>query len=355
MRKKIRILIADDSTVVRRLLSEVLGREPRIEVVGIASNGTEVVQLFSRVQPDVVLLDVELPDMDGVQAVDEIRKIHRTVPIVMLSSLTIKGGEATLDALNRGASDCVAKPPRVGHLNEAAAYVRENLTPKIVAWGSSLKPPTRRARVLARPTSRPGQVEVVAVGVSTGGPKALADLLSSIPVDFPVPIVVVQHMPPLLTQLLADRLDQVCPLRVREAVHDARLRRGDVWVAAGDLHLRVARHGPRTRLQLDDSPPEHSCRPAVDVLFRSVARAFQDRCIALVLTGMGKDGLEGSRAIVNAGGRIIAQDEQTSAVWGMPRAVAEAGLAERNLPLHEMAGELCELVYEQTTASSSGG
>lgn len=359
---RIRVLFADDSTVLRKLLKEVLDGHPQMDVVGMAGNGREAVQLFPRVMPDVVLLDVEMPIMDGIESVEAIRKIDPFVPILMFSSLTSKGSEATLDALSCGANDYVAKPSRMGHLDDALAYVRENLIPKIIAWGTrKIDQPAPRPLTATQFVPAPSRAaraihaELLAIGVSTGGPKALATMLTAFPPDFPIPIVIVQHMPPMFTQLMAGRLDAVCQLRVREAPHGALLQRGDVWVAPGDRHLRVARGGVTTRLELDDSPPHNYCRPSVDVLFRSVARLFRDRCLAVVLTGMGRDGLEGSHEIFKCGGRILVQDEGTSTVWGMPRVVAEAGLADKVVPLHDMASEICRLVYQREALPAERG
>lgn len=364
-----RILLADDSVTVRRLLSETLSRDPSLEVCLAARDGREAAQEYATLKPDVVLLDVEMPVMDGIEATVAIRQTDPRVPIVMFSSLTSEGGEATLEALQHGATDYVTKPTRAGHLQNAIRHIEQELIPKLKQWGEwhrnqhstiakvatksdaqnrsglvlrkALLTMNRAAIAPARSSSR---IDLVAIGASTGGPNALADVLSVLPKQFPASILITQHMPPLFTTLLANRLNEVCPLTVREAVDGAELLPGEVWLAPGNHHLVVERHGTSVRLRLDHSPPENSCRPAVDVMFRSIASVYRDRTLAVVLTGMGQDGTVGCRHLREQGGRVLAQDQATSVVWGMPRAVAEAGLADRILPLNEIGGEINRLV-----------
>jgi two-component system, chemotaxis family, protein-glutamate methylesterase/glutaminase len=195
-----------------------------------------------------------------------------------------------------------------------------------------------------RPEARPGPVQVVAIGVSTGGPNALADVVGRLPADFPVPLVIVQHMPPMFTRLLAERMSAQFPIRVQEGSSGSVLQPGQAWIAPGDHHMIVVRDGLHARLLLHQDPPENSCRPAVDVLFRSVAKTFGPHSLAVILTGMGQDGLRGCEAVREAGGQILAQDEATSVVWGMPGAVARAGLADRVLPLSRIADEILSRV-----------
>ena len=359
MSSNIRVLIADDSAVVRRLLTETIANETEMDVVFQARNGAEAVEAFPGCTPDVVVLDVEMPVMDGVETVSALRKIDPHVPVIMFSSLTTRGGEATLDALSHGASDYVTKPTGTGHVMQAVAHIRRELIPKIVNWGKKHRccqkaerppfpaPPVESAGAASRtptslsapPPSAP--VEIVAVGASTGGPDALSEFLRQFPSDFASPVVVVQHMPPVFTKLLAERLDNVARLPVREAVEDVTLEKGHVWIAPGDHHLRVQRNGMSLpQLVLDSSPPENSCRPSVDVLFRSVAQLYGPASMAVVLTGMGKDGLDGARAIRRAGGRVLAQDQASSVVWGMPGAVAEAGLTECLMAPKELGSQV---------------
>ena len=371
----IRVLMADDSAVIRRLLSEALAPDKELEVVGVGRHGGEALQLLVVQRPDVILLDVEMPVMDGVEAVVAIRKLDAHIPIIMFSSITTRGGTATLDALSAGANDYVTKPVSLGHASEAMTYIRNELIPKIKLWGrrhrrrstgmpasllvpttpgfprSPNMPPNITPTAGAAPPTMPGKprdpacaIEIVAIGSSTGGPNALAEVLKRIPHGFPVPIVITQHMPPVFTQLLAQRLNSICPLNVREGVEGAILKPGDVWVAPGNFHMTVQMDQADRVLHLDQKPHENSCRPAVDPLFRSVATAYGGRCLGVVLTGMGRDGEMGSKAIRQVGGRIIAQDEESSVVWGMPRAVAQAGYAGQVLPLNQIAVEIVDMV-----------
>ncbi len=362
----IRVLLADDSATVRRLLTETLSNEPDLVVCHAARDGREAVTQFSLVQPDVVVLDVEMPVMDGIEAVIAIRRIDPKVPIIMFSSLTTKGGEATLDALTHGATDFVNKPARSGHLHDAIHHIRTNLIPMVKHWGKwsqeqrsrgvhaaasltlTRQPTASLCREPLSASRRPAgnkraALEIIAIGVSTGGPNALAEILKAIPKQFPIPIVIVQHMPPLFIGLLAERLNQICPLTVSEAVDGTPIQPGHVWVAPGDQHLVVEKQGRNARLRLDHGPAVNSCRPAVDVLFRTVADVYRDSSLAVVLTGMGQDGLEGCRHIRQRGGKVVVQDQATSVIWGMPRTVAEAGLADQVLPLNSMAEELTRL------------
>jgi two-component system chemotaxis response regulator CheB len=339
---KIRVLVVDDAVVIRRLVSEELSADPALEVVGTAANGRIALARMTQVQPDVVILDVEMPEMDGLATLAELRKTYPRVPVVMFSSLTQRGAEATLDALALGASDYFPKPAQAGGLEASLAVVREQLIPKIKALcrrADAAPPPPAAAPPRPR-SAGPGPVQVVAIGASTGGPNALAEVFRRLPADIPVPVVLVQHMPPLFTRLLAERLSAQFPLRVREAAPGNVLQPGHVWIAPGDHHMVVARDGLHVRTLLNQDPPENSCRPAVDVLLRSVAAAFGPGALTVILTGMGQDGLRGCEAVREAGGQVLAQDEATSVVWGMPGAVARAGLADRVLPLSLIADEI---------------
>ncbi len=352
--RRIRVLVVDDAAAVRRIVSEVLGQDPELEVVGVAPTGRLALAKLPQLSPDLVTLDVEMPGMSGLEVLEEIRTHHRDLPVIMLSAHTERGAAVTLEALALGASDYLPKPAGFSNQEEARAYLREQLVPKIKAVCATragrgspplVAPPIVGAGKVA-PRELPAErVDIVAVGVSTGGPNALARVLSGLGKDFPVPIVVVQHMPPLFTKLLAERLSDATPLKVREAVSGGILEPGGVWLACGDFHLVVERVGKRVRVAINQDPPENSCRPAVDVLFRSVAEVFGAKCLGVVLTGMGRDGLRGCEEIRSAGGRIIVQDEETSVVWGMPGFVANAGLANAILPLPDIAAEIERRVW----------
>jgi two-component system chemotaxis response regulator CheB len=333
----IKVLVVDDSSVVRRIVTEVLGRDPAVTVVGTAANGALALAKLPLLAPDVLVLDLEMPEMDGLTTLTELRKTHPRLPVIIFSTLTERGAIATLEAFGRGASDYVTKPTSAGPGSGAQERIEQELLPKIKALGSrpTLSVPGR-TRAAVAPA---GRIDIVAIGVSTGGPNALAAVIPALPADFPLPIVVVQHMPPVFTRFLANRLDQLSPLSVREGEPDAVLAPGTVWIAPGDHHMVLAKDGPEVRLQLNQGPQENSCRPAVDPLFRSVAEVYGGRALGLVLTGMGSDGLAGARVLHGAGGQIMAQDQGTSVVWGMPGAVTEAGLAT-TWPLSEIAPEL---------------
>lgn len=349
---KTRVMVVDDSVVIRRLLTDILSEDPDIEVVGTAPNGRIAISKMTQLNPDLVTLDIEMPDMDGLSTVSEIRKNYPTLPVIMFSTLTERGAVSTLDALSRGATDYVTKPANVGSVSAGKQSVRDQLIPKIKAFchhppSTNAKRPNvalaSRSSSLPLKKSSPSRIDIVVIGSSTGGPQALSAVLSRVPASFPIPIVVVQHMPPVFTKHLADRLNQDCPLKVSEAVPGMPIGPGHVLIAPGDFHLELARAGTAVVAKTHQAPPENSCRPAVDVLFRSAAKHFGKHCLAVILTGMGHDGLRGSEAIVQEGGILVAQDEATSVVWGMPRAVTEAGLVTHSLPLHSIADRIVQL------------
>lgn len=341
----ITVLVVDDSVVIRRLVSDILTSDRGIEVVGTAANGKVALAKIPQLNPDVVTLDVEMPVMDGLETLVALRKLYPKLPVIMFSTLTERGASATMDALERGASDYVSKPANVGNVSASMETVRAQLIPKIKALHMrALGVPARPAaatmiRAVGPPPARgpAGRVDVVVVGVSTGGPDALTTVVSALPKDFPVPIVVVQHMPPVFTALFAKRLDTKSPLTVSEARTGDRLEPGMVLIAPGDFHLRLRTDKFGVIAQLDQGTPENYCRPSVDVLFRSAPETFGAAVLAVVLTGMGSDGAKGAARIVEAGGSVIVQDAATSVVWGMPGAVVTAGLAAEVLPLGDMA------------------
>ena len=340
---KLRVLVVDDAVVFRRMVAEELAADPAIEVVGTAANGKIALAKLTQVNPDLVILDVEMPELDGLATLREIRKTHPKLPVIMFSALTERGAAATLDALALGATDYFAKPATAGGLEASLRVIREELVPEIKALcrRAVATPPPFAA---APPRLGGPPVEVVAIATSTGGPNALAEVFAGLPVDLPVPVVIVQHMPPMFTRLLAERLSAQHAVKVEEGRTGGLLRPAHAWIAPGDFHMTVARDGTQVRVILNQDPPENSCRPAADVLFRSVARTFGPGALTVVLTGMGQDGLRGCEQIRGAGGQIIAQDEATSVVWGMPGFVSRAGLADRVLPLGLIAPEIVRRV-----------
>jgi two-component system chemotaxis response regulator CheB len=355
---KIRVLVVDDAVVIRRIVSDVLTADPGIEIAGTAANGKIALAKIPQINPDLVTLDVEMPEMDGLETVRAIRKLYPKLPVIMFSTLTSRGALSTLDALAAGASDYVTKPANVGSVATAMARIREELIPKIKglcvrsavsASAATPAPAPRPKRVLPSNVGTANRVEVVVIGVSTGGPNALAEVIPALPGNLPVPILIVQHMPPVFTKALADRLNQKSDLTVKEAEHGDEIKPGCVYLAPGDFHMTMERSLTRRIIRLNQEVPENSCRPAVDVLFRSAAAIEGSATLGVILTGMGQDGLRGSQVIQEAGGSIIAQDEATSVVWGMPGFIARAGLAEQLVPLTEVAHVIARRVMERRT------
>ena len=352
----IKILVVDDSVVVRRMVSDALSADPQLEVVGAAANGKIALARIPQLNPDVVILDVEMPELDGLETLRRLRQTHLFLPVIMFSTLTRRGAAATLDALSLGANDYVTKPANVGCAQQALEQIRAELIPKIKAFCAKAKglepaPVTRKVRPnvpgsngMVAPLRHLGRVEVVAIGVSTGGPNALGELVPAFPADFSVPIVIVQHMPPVFTKLLAERLSAKAQIKVEEGEPGQVVEAGHALIAPGSYHMVVQREERTVRVRTNQEPPENSCRPAVDVLFRSVAETYGAGALGVVMTGMGQDGLRGSERIRQAGGQVIVQDEATSVVWGMPGYVANAGLADKVLPLGELGREIVRKV-----------
>jgi two-component system chemotaxis response regulator CheB len=382
--RPLRILAADDSAVMRSILWKLFllqkesrsSESPRMDLCGIARDGMECLEKVKQLHPDVLVLDLEMPRLNGLEVLDRLRLESPDLPVIMCSAYTEHGARSTLEALARGASDYVTKPAGQRDFDAAMQSLSQQLLPRIAALakdaGRKQKKANRvpsaghsqNAKFEQIPSPASSPIEVVVIGLSTGGPSALEQLLPKLPKDFPVPVLIVQHMPKLFTGALAERLDKCCPLRVEQAYDNATIRPGTVWLAPGDAHMEIA---PRramagekdrsaavnsARVRLHRQEPLNHCRPSVDYLFFSAARMYGAGALALVMTGMGADGLNGARAVHEGGGVVLAQDEASSAVWGMPGRVSEAGIASATLPLWGIAGALRQRVSEGRVARS---
>lgn len=355
--------MVDDAVVMRKMITEVLSRDPQIEVIGTAPNGRIALQKIPQTNPDLITLDVEMPDMDGVETLRELRKTYPKLPVIMFSTVTARGAQITLEALALGATDYVTKPANVGSVTDGISRLELELIPKIKAHCKHLRaadPPGNHTAFVSRlkpvsypPRPRARPIDLVAIGTSTGGPNALQEVFKAFPRDFPVPVVVVQHMPPMFTALLADRLAANSAIQFHEGRHGQSIEPGHGYIAPGGKHMEVKRDGLKVTLQLHEGPPENSCRPAVDVLFRSVAAAYGPSTLAVVLTGMGQDGLRGCQLLRESNAQVIAQDEKSSVVWGMPGCVATAGLADAVLPLNQVAADILRRVRESRLAKAA--
>lgn len=339
-----RVLIVDDSVVVRKLVADVLRASSPELVVEAAASASIALSKIQMTPPDVIILDVEMPGMTGIEALPRLRAAAPRAKVIMFSSLTRRGAAATLDALALGAVDCVVKPANMRGLAESTELLRVELVTRVVGLLPRRAAPSTVApavRVGPRPTRpRQDRVDLVAIGSSTGGPNALADVLGAIGAGFGAPMVITQHMPALFTRMLAERLDGRSALRVVEAQDGDVLVPGGAWIAPGGRHLVVERQGTKLVARLNDEPPENFCRPSVDVMLRSVAKAVGAGTLAVILTGMGNDGARAAALVRQAGGTVIAQDQATSVVWGMPGQVVASGNADEILPLAEIAPAL---------------
>lgn len=361
---RIRVLVVDDSVVIRKLVSDLLAQDPDLEVVGTAVNGRAGLQKIALLKPDIVTMDIEMPELDGIETVRQLRASGNRVPVIMFSTLTERGAVATFDALAAGASDYVPKPANVGSVSRSMEQVRDALIPRIKSLVPRVGllpahvgtvPAPARVTTLRTPAPRPaGGYRLLVIGSSTGGPEALSSVLAGLP-PLPVPIAVVQHMPPVFTRQFAGRLDRQLEAEVTEAVDGQILLPGTVCIAPGDFHLTVVSTAGALVARLNQNPPENYCRPAVDVLFRSAAAVSGGAVLSVVLTGMGSDGCRGARDIVDRGGSVIAQDQASSVVWGMPGAVANAGLVERVLPLSEIPAEITRRIVQPQVGATTGG
>jgi len=345
MGKRVRVLIVDDSAVIRQLLSMLLSEDPEIEVVGTAGDPLIARDRIKILNPDVITLDVEMPNMDGVTFLRKIMSL-RPMPVVMISTLTQAGAETTLEALEIGAVDFIAKP--VNNVANGMTEIAAELQAKVKAAARAqvgMRPATRQAKIAPRVPrgdwSSGGGDRIIAIGASTGGVEALKTVLMNLPAVCP-PIVITQHMPPRFTAAFAERLNRECPMRVSEAVHNERIESNHAYIAPGAFHFELARVGGHYHCHLHDGPAVTGHKPSVDVLFDSVSRIAGKAAIGVILTGMGKDGAEGLYAMRQAGAITLGQDASSSLVYGMPRVAFERGSVMRQISLSNMSDAIVD-------------
>ncbi|MFA6900748.1 MAG: chemotaxis response regulator protein-glutamate methylesterase [Desulfurivibrionaceae bacterium] len=354
----LRILVVDDTVLYRTIVSEILSAIPGVEVVGTAAHGGIALAKIAELAPDLITLDVEMPVMDGLATLKHLRNIKTKVLVVMVSSHTLQGAAITLEALQLGAYDFITKPDgddQQKSLEILASKFRpiinavmaqkilrqtlDGVDPKTIC---ALKPVLAVPPTLGATPHPTGRIELVAIGISTGGPNALADLLPRLPADFPVPIVIVQHMPKLFTGALAESLDSKCAIRVVEGVSGQPLETATAYIAPGGRQMRVAKgHGLSPYfLEITDDPPENHCQPSADYLFRSVAAVCKGQALGVIMTGMGCDGTLGLRLMKRHGAQIIAQDQASCVIYGMPMEAIKAGVVDVVLPLSDIGAEI---------------
>lgn len=350
---RLRVLVVDDSALYRKVVRDVLESLPDVEVVGTAINGRQALAKITELAPDVVTLDLEMPELDGIGVLRELQSLPQPPLAIMVSAFTARGAQSTTAALTLGAFDFILKPT-TNSLDESVAQLNRDLAPKILGCKARIARPNTTpnvSRPVAPPTpsagSRPKTTlrpDIIAIGVSTGGPKALSTLLPKFSANLRCPIVLVQHMPPLFTKSLAEDLNKRCALEVLEATHGQSVKAGQVLIAPGGKQMRVA-DGPSGKIvQITDDAPERNCKPSVDYLFRSVANAYGSRTLGVILTGMGDDGTLGCGDIKRVGGTVYTQDEASCVVYGMPRSVAEKDLTDLVAPLDSIHQPIISLV-----------
>lgn len=375
VKKNIRVLVVDDTVLYRKILTDVLSTLPGVEIVGAVGNGQLALNCLASLKPDIMTLDFEMPVLDGISTLKQLQKHPSEVAVVMVSAHTLEGAKVTLQALELGAFDFIAKPSgsslqenRQALLRQLKPVIQSVATKRLLARTSSMvnrvaptspavRQPVRSPsgappRGVAPPVRAPlrptggiaGIVQIVAIGVSTGGPNALAELLPKLPGNMRVPIVLVQHMPPVFTKALADSLNSKCALSVVEVKHGDRLQPGVVHIAPGGKQMRLKKQGTVVTVELTTDPPENHCRPSVDYLFRSVAEVYNNNTLGVILTGMGNDGAKGLQVMKGRGSQVIGQDQQSCVVYGMPMEAVKAGVVDIELPLNKIADEIVKRV-----------
>ncbi len=363
----LRVLVVDDTIIYRKVVSDVLKEIPGVKVIGSAQNGKVAISMIERLKPDLITLDVEMPEMNGLQVLEEIKKRGLDVGVVMVSTLTQRGAETTMRALELGAFYFIPKP-ETGSMEESKKAISSSIEPIIKAFSSKkkikrllskgrpatptgkeeTKEATQQSTVLRQPKLRDKKVrsEVVAIGVSTGGPNALAEVIPRLPGDLGVPVLIVQHMPPLFTACLAKNLNSKSSLEVVEAKDGVEIRPNYVYIAPGGKQMKIASaRGNRSKhIKITDDPPENNCKPSADYLFRSVAHTYKSKATGVIMTGMGSDGTLGLKLMKRFGATIIAQNEESCVVFGMPKKPIEEGIADLVSPLDQIATEIVKTV-----------
>lgn len=365
----VRVMIVDDSLVIRGFVARALESDPSFKVVSTASNGQLAVDLLRRIPADVIILDIEMPVMDGLTAIPKLKEIDPGVQIVMASTLTQKNAEISIKALSLGATDYLPKPS--AREMAVPGEFQRNLRIKVkalaaLAWKNNVRQ-AYKSRILPAFVSALSEKKkidlrpmpqfkpnVIAIGSSTGGPQALFEVIKSMGPGLAQPIVITQHMPPSFTTILADHITKQCNVTCVEAKEGDVLRSGHYYIAPGDFHMIVSKNHNEPLVHTVKEPPENYCRPSVDPMLRSLVGVYGSRILVVILTGMGQDGLKGAEAVINAGGAVIAQDEATSIVWGMPGAVAVSGFCSSVLPLADV-GPMVRKIAQQGVGIASGG
>jgi two-component system chemotaxis response regulator CheB len=376
--QRITVMIVDDAAVIRGLVKRMVETADDIEIIVSASNGQQAIEKLKSTPVDVIVLDIEMPVMDGLTALPKLLEVDPNVKILMSSTLTLGNAEISLQAMQLGATDYIPKPTSVGEMGSAGDFKAE-LIEKIRAIGRSRRRFRSSVRTTdgagaaattssasdksaalstnsvpkrsllsvdfsLRPVSTRTRPEIIAIGSSTGGPKALFEVLKNLPPSITVPIVITQHMPPNFTAILAKHIHDACGRPCAEGKDGEHLMPGHVYVAPGGSHMIVEESGLQKKIKITQDPPENFCRPAVDPMFRSVAKVYGNRALAMILTGMGNDGAKGGKVLVDAGGTVIAQNEDTSVVWGMPGAAASAGICSAVLPVDQIASYVSDFL-----------
>ncbi len=344
MEHPIKVMVVDDSALYRKAISDVLSENQQIKVVATAPNGRIALMKLPQCTPDLITLDMEMPEMDGMTTLKKLQKEHPSIKAIVFSHHTERGAELTLKALSSGAVDFVTKPSSGGSLENSLKQIREKLLPTVVELANAhsgsdsyLKTPgTRSIQAIAKSIASVAPRDVIAIGISTGGPISLSQLFAQIPKGLKQSILIVQHMPPIFTKKLAEQLTRAGSIPVKEAIHGDPVEPGHAYVAPGNYHMEVVKKNGRVCIETNQKPQENFCRPAVDVLFRSVADVYKNRAVGVVMTGMGKDGLNGAEFMKMRGAPIVAQDEASSVVWGMPKFIVENNLADVVAPLDKM-------------------